>query len=248
MKKIMYVNYIVSYYCEFNCKYCTLTKEQRKEKDYLDLNTIRRTIKQLLYVFKKHSYDQIIICITGDELHNLPNSLEYIQEALNILKEALTDIDREKIRIKMHTNANASKDFYDKHIKLLEEANRFAKVEFETAYQSVYHSPDMEKMLNYIQSITNNIEYYSSIALVNQTHFDKIKHLKYHNVIDFSQKLMYPKFTDRNINFLVVDKTGTIRNGCGYNVPNSLLMMRDINHCEECPNESCSMLNDINRI
>ena len=244
----MYVNYIVSYYCEFNCKYCTLTKEQRKEKDYLDLNTIRRTIKQLLYVFKKHNYDQIIICITGDELHNLPNTLEYIQEALNILKEALIDIDREKIRIKMHTNANASKDFYDNHIKLLEKANNFAKVEFETVYQSVYHSPDMEKMLNYIQSITKNIEYYSSIALVNQTHLDKIKHLYHDNIIDFSKELKYPKFTDKNINFIVVDKTGIIRNGCGYNIPDILIMMHDINHCSECKNESCLMLDDINRI
>lgn len=244
----MYVNYIVSYYCELNCKYCTLTKEQRKEKDYLESYTIKRTIKQLLFLFKKYNYDQIIISITGDELHNLPDAISYIKEVLTILKESLSGIDREKIRIKMHTNVNASIEFYDQHIKLLEEANEFSIVEFETVYQSVYHSTDMEKKLNYIQSITKNIEYFSSIGLVNLSQYDKIKHLKFDRTIDFSQQFKYPKFTDRNINYVNVDKTGIIRNGCGYKMPGNLLSMRDMNHCSECKNEFCLMLGDIHRI
>lgn len=246
--KTLHVKYVISYFCGLNCSYCSLTKEERQQTDFLNTGFIRLTLLQLVRFYKKNNYSNLIIVLTGDELHEMPHFFEYLSEISELLQKALIDIPREQIRIKMHTNLRASEEFYARQIGILEHINTFAVADFETVYQSMYHSNKMERKLEYIQSIVGNIKYFSSLGLLNPTHMDKCRHLKFDDVIDFSTPCAYPKYADREVNFVVIGKNKDIHNGCGYNMNTNLLALADRNFCSECPHSSCEMLNVEHRL
>lgn len=247
-RKILHIKYVLSYFCKLNCTYCALTKEQRQETDFLGLEYIRLTLLQLTRFYKKNNYDELVIVLTGDELHQIPQFLDYMADLSSLLEKALVGIPKQNIRIKMHTNVQATEEFYVEHIRMLEDINRFAVADFETVYQSMYHSNKTEQRLKFIQSIATNVKYFSSLGLLNPSHMDKCSHIHFDDVIDFSKPCAYPKYEDIDVNFIIIDKDKSIRNGCGFDMNSNLFSMTDRSFCGECPHDSCEMLNVEHRL
>ena len=76
-EKLLYLNFIMSYKCTMNCDYCSLSKQQRQETDFLDFAKFKLYFLQLISFYRKNNYNKLVISITGDELHSIPNFLEY---------------------------------------------------------------------------------------------------------------------------------------------------------------------------
>lgn len=246
--KVMYVNFIVSFFCSLNCTYCTLTKEQRAQRDVLSDTKFRLYLIQLVNFYKKNNYDQLVISITGDELHGIPNFLEHLKLYLQEIETRCEGIPKENIKLKMHTNLKATKEFYTEQFAMLEDAKRYCTPEFETVYQAMYHTPETESMLYFIQDAIGDIDFVSNIALRNENDRQTVEHLPCDTMYDFSLQPKREKFTDKEVLFINVVKSNHIRSGCGHEFPSNLLTLKDKKWCSECPNSSCKMLEDINRI
>jgi organic radical activating enzyme len=246
--KILYVSYIISTFCKYNCSYCTLSKEERQETDFLDLNFIKFSLPQLVRFYKKYNYKQIIISITGDELHAIPNFLEYFREISEILKNNLSTIPRENIKIKCHTNLRGEDSFYIEQINILEYINKFSIAEFETVYQAMYHNKDSLKKFFLIKELTKNIKFVSSLAILQEQDKEKCSQLKVDYYVNFGSNIDYELFSDREVNYIIVDKNRTVVNGCGYIMNKHLLNITDKNFCSDCTNKTCLFMKDVNRI
>jgi len=246
--KVLYLSYIISTFCKYNCSYCTLSKEERQQTDFLDLNFIKFTLPQIVRFYKKNSYNEFIISITGDELHAIPNFLEYFERISEILERNLNTIPRENIKIKCHTNLRGEDSFYREQINILEKINRFAVAEFETVYQSMYHTKASISKLKFIKDNTKNIKFVSTLALLKEEHIESCSELKIDNYVKFYNEPNYPVFDDKEINYIIIDKNKTVINGCGYKINKNLLSIEDKNFCSDCKNENCTLMIDVRRI
>lgn len=247
-EKILYINFIISYKCSLNCDYCSLTKEERKQTDFLEIKKFKLYFLQLINFYNKNNYDKLVISLTGDELHTIPNFLNWLQEALEIIENHVKNIPKENIKLKMHTNMFASKEFYLEQFKMLKDSKRFCEPEFETAYQAMYHSEHNEELLHFIIKNISGINYNSSMALRTEEDKNIIKHLPVDSYYVFSKMPKREKPIDKEINFIMVVKSKGIINGCGYPMDLNLFKLQDKNFCTDCPHESCVMLENINRI
>lgn len=240
--KILNVKFVISYFCELNCTYCYLTKEQRQDAEFLDISFIKRSLSQLVRFYKKKNYNHLIITLNGDELHAIPNFIDYLAELIGSIKLILSEIPKESIKIKMHTNLRAEDFIYIEQMKILEDLNQYAVVEFETVYQSMYHSNKQERKLKLVQELSKNIKYVSSLGLLDLSHSEKCKHLKVDEYYDFSKEQKYDKFSDVEINYIVISKNKRVFNGCGYQMSSHLFNIPDRNFCTDCPHKHCEML------
>jgi hypothetical protein len=194
----------------------------------------------LIVSWKRFNYDKLVISITGDELHALPNAIEYTKSMIGMLEKITDGIPRSKIMLKMHTNCNAKSDYYDELMHILKDANKFSYMQYSIVYQSMYHSKQKEKMFNYIHKI-NTSELLSCCALVDKSHLAKFSKMKFDVIYDFYDRLelQHSHYVDDNRNYINIDKNGSIYNKCGHDVPKNLFSMEDRDYCKTCPNEKC---------
>ncbi len=250
-EKLLYVDFSISFKCGFNCDYCTLTKEQRQETDYLKLTQFKLNLFQIVTFYKKYNYDKLIIAFAGDELHSIPDFIDYMKELFNYIEKTVVGIPKEQIKVRMFSNLTSTREFYLEQFTILKDAQRFCNPEFETSYQGMYHTSKTENILNEIIDISKQIGITHVSSMVADKHLEteKLSHLPIDFVYDLSVPPIREKFTDKEVNFIkVVKSTYGIYNGCSHEQLNNLFKMEDKNFCSECKNESCVMMEDLNRI
>jgi len=252
MKKLkhMYVNFVMTFSCKLNCTYCTIPLELRRSVEFLKNDKIKLALFQSIKFFKDNDYDLLTVSITGDELENIPDFLERLRELLAYMEKLVKDIPPENFQLKMHTNLNAKEEFYVEQFDMLEDAKRFCRPEFETVYQAMYHKPKREGKLNFIREQTTRIgiDYVSSIGLRNEEDRSTAEHLYSNLVFNFSDMPKTKKLTDREMLYIIVATDSGITNGCGYIIPDNLFKLQDKDFCSDCPNETCVMLDDLNKL
>lgn len=248
--KQLYLNFVMTLSCKLNCTYCTVPKSDRTSISYLSEKTFKLRLFQCIKFYKDNNYDSLVISITGDELENLPNFLEYLEVMLTYMKSTVKGIPKDNIKLKMHSNVNATNEFYLAQFKLLEEAKSFCNPEFETVYQAMYHSIHRETRLRFIQKAIKDydIDYLACVGLRNEDDRPKVAHLYSDLVFDFSNMPKRDKFTDRELLSINIVRNDSVVSGCGFQMDPNLFNLKDSNFCSECPNESCVLLEDQNKI
>jgi hypothetical protein len=248
--KQLYLNFIMTLSCKLNCTYCTIPKSDRTSIEYLNDKTFKLKLFQCIKFFKDNNYDSLVISITGDELENLPNFLDYLEVMLTYMGKTVKGIPKENIKLKMHTNINATNEFYLTQFKLLEEAKCFCTPEFETVYQAMYHSMHRETRLRFIQKHIKDydIDYLACVGLRNEDDRARINHLYSDLVFDFSNMPPREKFKDRELLSINIVRNDLVVSGCGFDLDQNLFKLEDADFCTECPNDSCMLLEDQNKI
>jgi hypothetical protein len=239
--KVMYIDFVISTYCQFNCPYCYLDADQRKDSSFASISKIKMNLLQLMVSWRKFNYERLVISITGDELHMVPDAIAYTREIINMIKKVVNNIPRKNIKLKMHTNCNASKEYYIELMPILKTAHEFSNMEYEIVYQSMYHCKRKEAMFNFIHDI-NTVDLISSYALLDQSQLEKCSHMKFDTIHDFSAEWHYPHFVNDNRNYIVFTKDGNVANKCGHQMSTNLLAMEDREFCNTCPNDECIII------
>lgn len=243
--KILYLKYVISDECRLNCSYCTVPKEQRLDKTFLNKNILKLQLFQFINFFKKNNFDIIKIIIGGDELHLIPNFLEYLKDALNSLEKYCQGIDKEKIYLNMHTNLNYNKEFFKEQLEILIDSKRYCTPEFETGFHAYIANKETEDILNFILSYSDKLYINSNVAIDNNKQLDKIKNIPTTNFYDFKNLKIREKLKEHEIFYLDINKNGHISNACGFDINQNINKIEYKNFCEICPHENCIVINGL---